>query len=186
MRVRSLLVVSVLLVTACGGAAGAASDRRVAVVLTGGHLTDPADNGRPVVLVAAGLGLPPGVFREAFSRVRPAPAGTDPAGTQVSANKQVLLAALSSYGVTNDLLDTVSNHYRYDASAGQLWPTSPAAAYAVVRRGRVVLVVVTNGGSGYTSVPVVTVPGVAARARAALSFGRDLATNGRVAAVTLG
>src|SRR5689334_10813701 len=49
-----------------------------AVTLTGGHDTDPRDKGRPVVLVAAGLGVTPEVFRDAFSRVTPAPAGREP------------------------------------------------------------------------------------------------------------
>ena len=186
MRVRSLLVVSLLLVTACGGAAGAASDRRVTLVFTGGHQTDPVDHGRPVVLVAAGLGVPPAVFRAAFSRVRPAAAGTEPSGAQVSANKQVLLAALAPYGVTNELLDRVSNHYRYVASAGQLWPVVAAHGYAVVRGSRVLRVVVTAGGSGYSSRPTVTVPGSAQRVAATLAFGTDLGRNGRVASLALG
>ena len=186
MRVRSLLVVSALLLTACGGTAGAAADRRVALVFSGGHATDPVDHGRPVVLVAAGLGVPPAVFRAAFSRVRPAAAGTEPDGAQVTANKAVLLAALSSYGVTNELLDTVSNHYRYVASAGQLWPVVPARGYAVVRGTQVLRVVVTSGGSGYSSRPTVTVPGTTQRVTATLAFGTDLSRNGRVAALALG
>lgn len=186
MRVRSLLVVSLLLLTACGGTAGAASDRRVALVFAGGHQTDPVDRGRPVVLVAAGLGVPSSVFRAAFSRVRPAAAGSEPEGAQVSANKQVLLAALSSYGVTNEGLDRVSNHYRYVASAGQLWPVVAARGYAVVHGTRVLRVVVTAGGSGYSSRPTVTVPGTTQRITATLAFGTDLSRNGTVAGLALG
>ena len=185
MRVRSLLVVSALLLTACGGTAGAASDRRVTLVFTGGHQTHPVDHGRPVVLVAAGLGVPPAVFRAAFSRVRPAAAGTEPEGAQVSANKQVLLAALSSYGVTNEALDRVSNHYRYVGSAGQLWPVVSARGYAVIRGARVLRVVLTAGGSGYTSKPTVTVPGVRSRLTPTLAFGTNLTTNGRVTNVAV-
>lgn len=47
----------------------------VPVTFTGGHETDPKDRGRPVVLVAAGLGVKPEVFREAFSGVTPSRGG---------------------------------------------------------------------------------------------------------------
>ena len=70
------------------------------------------------------------------------------------------MAALAPYGVTNERLDTVSNYYRYVRSRGELWPTQPAAAYALVRRGVVTGYVVTSGGSGYSSPPIVTVPGM--------------------------
>src|SRR4051794_34511931 len=48
---------------------------RVPVVFSGGHETNLRDHGRPVVLVAGALGVPAQVFRDAFSHVRPAPAG---------------------------------------------------------------------------------------------------------------
>ena len=93
---------------------------RVPVVFTGGHETDPRDRGRPVALVAAALGVPADVFREAFTHVRPAPAGTQPDPEAVRRNKDALMAALAPYGVTNDRLDAVSNHYRYVRSRGEL------------------------------------------------------------------
>ena len=185
MRIRSVLVLSVLLLTACGGVSQAAAERRVALVFSGGHATAPVDKGRPVVLVAAGLGVPTTVFRTAFSGVRPAALGTQPEGSQVTTNKAALLRVLSPYGVTNGELDRVSDYYRYDGSAGQLWPVQPARGYAVIRAGRVVRVVVTAGGSGYTTSPVVTVPGVVTRATATVAFGRDLSRNGRVTAVAV-
>ena len=86
--------------------------KRVAIKFSGGHETDPRDGGRPVVLVAAGLGVPEEIFRETFTHVTPASNGREPEPEQVRKNKQALLRGLSSYGVTNDRLDTVSNFYR--------------------------------------------------------------------------
>ncbi|MEI8283231.1 MAG: hypothetical protein WCG75_12560, partial [Armatimonadota bacterium] len=48
------------------------------VRVEGGHGTAEVDHGRPVILVAGGLGVPPQIFREAFSHVKPAPAGQEP------------------------------------------------------------------------------------------------------------
>ena len=120
---------------------------RVPVVFSGGHETDPRDRGRPVVLIAAALGVPSDVFREAFRHVRPAPAGTAPDPRQVRENKAALLDALGPYGITNKRLDTVSDYYRYVRRRGKLWPTKPASAYALVREGKIVSFVVTNGGA---------------------------------------
>lgn len=164
-------------------AQGSAAAVRMPVVFSGGHETDPQDRGRPVVLIAGALGVPPDVFRKAFTRVRPAPAGTQPDPEQVRANKAALLAALGPYSVTNEDLDRVSNYYRYDRSRGELWPTTPAAAYALVKGGIVSGYVVTSGGSGYSSPPRVTVPGVLG-AEGRLSFGKILEKNGSVSAVT--
>jgi hypothetical protein len=156
----------------------------VPVVFSGGHETDPRDRGRPVVLVAGALGVPTEVFREAFSHVRPAPAGTEPDPQQVHDNKEALLAALSRYGVTNDRLDTVSDYYRYVRGRGELWPTKPAVAYALVKDGVITGYVVTSGGSGYSSPPTVTVPGIpGAAARAQLSFSKVFEKNGAVSAI---
>jgi hypothetical protein len=185
MRIRPLLVLPLLLVTACSGT-GDPARQEVQVVFTGGHETDPRDNGRPVVLIAAALGVEPELFRDAFSVVRPAALGTAPEAERVIANKAVLLAALSPYGITNARLDAVSNHYRYDASAGELWPTRAAAATAVVQDGTVLRVDVTKPGSGYTSAPTATVPGVAGVLHVTLRYGTELATNGGVADVTVG
>jgi hypothetical protein len=163
----------------------AASMTRVPLKFSGGHDTDRRDRGRPVVLIAAALGVPPDVFREAFSHVRPAPAGTRPAPDQVRKNKDELLKALGPYGVTNDRLDEVSDYYRYVQRRGQLWPTKPAATYAEVKGGKIVRFVVTKGGAGYSSPPSVSVPGFDVEAKVELSFGKKLETNGSVAAITL-
>jgi hypothetical protein len=163
-----------------------ASTTRAPVVFSGGHETDPKDHGRPVVLIAAALGAPAEVFREAFRHVRPAPAGTEPDPRQVRENKAVLLAALSRYGVTNERLDTVSNYYRYVPGRGELWPTKPAAAYALLKKGAVVGYGVTTGGSGYSSPPTVTVPGLpGATAIVQLSFDKAFEKNGSVSGITV-
>jgi len=127
--------------------------KRVPVTFSGGHETDPRDRGRPVVLIAAALGVPAQVFRDAFSHVRPAPAGTRPSGQQVRKNKESLLTTLGPYGVTNDRLDEVSNYYRYVRSRGEMWPTKPAAAYAEVEQGKIVRFVIIKAGAGYSSPP---------------------------------
>jgi hypothetical protein len=163
-----------------------ASTTRVGVVFSGGHETDPRDRGRPVVLIAAALGVPSDVFREAFTHVRPAPAGTAPDPRQVRDNKAALMDALGPYGITNERLDAVSNYYRYVRRRGKLWPTKPAAAYALVREGKITGFVVTNGGSGYTSPPTVTVRDFdGATAKVELSFSKQFAKNGSVASIKL-
>lgn len=160
---------------------------RVPVVFSEGHDTDPRDRGRPVVLVAGGLGVSPQVFRDAFSQVRPAPAGTEPDPQQVRDNKTALMTALGKYGVTNQKLDTVSDYYRYVRNGKQLWPTKPAVANALVENGVVTGYEVVSGGSGYTYPPRVTVPNVpGASANVALSFGKVLESNGSVFAITTG
>jgi len=157
---------------------------QVPVVISGGHDTDPRDGGRPVALVAGALGVPPEVFREAFSHVRPAPAGMRPDPGQVHANKDALLRALGPYGVTNDRLDAVSDRYRYVRSRGEMWSSTPATAYALVKHGAVVGYVVTDGGSGYTSPPQVTVPSVpGATGIAHLSFSADFDQNGAISSI---
>ena len=162
------------------------SSTRVAVVFSGGHETDPQDRGRPIVLVAGALGTAPEAFREAFRHVRPAPAGTEPAPEQVRQNKAALMSALSRYGFTNERLDTVSNYYRYVRSRNELWPVKPAVAYAVVENGVVTRYVVTSGGSGYSSAPVVTVPGVpGANGKAQLSFSAAFDKNGAVSFIAV-
>jgi hypothetical protein len=136
-------------------------------------------------VIAAALGVPADVFREAFSHVRPAPAGTRPSPDQVRENKDALMQALGPHGVTNDRLDEVSNYYRYVRSRGQMWPTKRAVAYAEVRDGKIVRFVVTRGGAGYNSSPTVDVPGFVVATKVELSFGKKLESNGSVSAITL-
>lgn len=161
-------------------------ESRVPVTFTGGYETDPQDYGRPVVLIAAALGVPTDVFREAFRHVTPAPAGTEPQPDQVRRNKAALLQALGRYGVTNDRLDEVSNYYRYNRGRGEMWRSTPASACAIVRSGVVTGFTVTNPGSGYSSAPQVSVPGVnGVRARVTLSFSKELGRNGAIRSITL-
>jgi hypothetical protein len=163
-----------------------AAAQHVPAVFSGGHETDRRDGGRPVQLIAAALGVPSDVFREAFRKVRPARAGTRPDPRQVRKNKAALFDALSRYDVTNERLDTVSDYYRYVRSRGELWPTKSAAAYALVEKGKIVGFVVTSGGSGYSSPPTVSVPGMQeVAAKVQLSFGKQFDTNGSVATITV-
>jgi hypothetical protein len=180
----SLLTVSPRLATAKDEPAKDVT--RVPVVSFEAHDTDPRDWGRPVILVAAALGVTPEVFREAFSQVRPAPAGTKPSRQQERANKAVLLKALGKYGVTNDRLDTVSDYYRYVRSRGELWTHRPAVAVALVRDGAVVGYEVKDAGADYSSPPKVTVPIVkSAPPEIQLSFGKTLETNGSITSITV-
>lgn len=154
---------------------------RVPLVFTGGHETDPRDHGRPVNLVAGALGVPAEVFREAFSRVRPAPGGTRPDSQRVHDNKRELLTALEKYGITNERLDEVSDYYRYRPEAGEMWPVRAAAGYVVLEKGRVKKVVITDGGFGYTSLPKLGLSnGKAVDAKIQLKFDKEYAWNGRL------
>jgi hypothetical protein len=182
------LAVLVATVAMHGHAAPLAGDvTKVPVVFSGGHETDSRDNGRPVVLVAGALGVTPEVFRDAFSRVHPAPAGSRPAPGQERQNKAVLMAALGKYGITNDRLDQVSNYYRYVRSQGQMWPAKPAVANALVKNGVVVGYEIVSGGAGYSSVPTVTVPSIkGVTPTIKLGFNKDFAKNGAIVALTPG
>lgn len=159
---------------------------RVPVTFSGGYETEPEDRGRPVVLVAAGMGVEPEVFREAFKGVRPAPAGTQPTEEQKRQNKRVLENALGKHGVDRDRIDEVSDYYRYNRGKGEMWRTKPAVAFALVQDGKVVGYEVVEAGSGYSSTPTITVPGVKdAPAKVELAFGKDLAKNGSIASITV-
>ena len=159
---------------------------RVPVVFSGGHETEPVDRGRPVVLVAGALGVAPEVFRDAFSRVHPADPGVGPTGDEARKNKQALMSVLGKFGITNDRLDAVSNHYRYVRSRGETWPAKPATAFAVVKDGIVTSIEVTGGGSGYSSPPIVEVPNAKPfNCEVKLAFAKSFDHNGSVAAIKL-
>ena len=159
---------------------------KITVTITGGYKTDPRDKGRPVVLIAAALGVPPEVFREAFRRVKPAPAGRKPNPAQVTQNKVVLLNALSLYGVTNNLLDKVSDYYRYNPGAGELWTHRPAKLGAILTDEKLTSIEILDGGSGYSSTPTVSISGIKGiKATAVISFGKNLKTNGSITEITL-
>lgn len=165
-----------------GGSARAA-ETTVAVTFSGGHGTDPKDKGRPVVLIAAALGVKPEVFRDAFSGVTPARDGK-PTDEEARRNKNALLKVLKPHGVTNDRLDEVSNYYRYKPGKGKIWKTAPAKAHAVVEDGKVKRIVVTDPGSGYSTPPTATVQGMdKVKLKVAIQFGKDLKKNGAVGSV---
>jgi hypothetical protein len=200
----ALLLIPFLL-TACGGrpdlvantndanltdaaviqTASAVSNGKIQVLITGGHETNPVDHGRPVVLIASMLGVTEEVFREAFNHVTPASGGQEPNPIQVRLNKSALMDVLGPYGVTNDYLDEVSNYYRYNSSAGETWPQIPATAEAIITDGVITGIEITNAGSGYTSVPVITLLNSDQTATATLSFTNDFSTNGSIGAITL-
>jgi hypothetical protein len=155
------------------------------VEFTGGHEIGKNDFGRPVVLMAAALGVTPEQFREAFSGVRPA-RGRGPTGEEQRKNKEALMRVLAPLGVTNERMDEVANYYRFRPEDGELWPTEEAEAYAEVKGGRIARVVVTAAGSGYSSPPTVRVKGFAkAKLAAKLKLSEELDENGGIAAVEI-
>jgi hypothetical protein len=161
-------------------------DGKVAVVISGGHDTDERDGGRPVVLIAAALGVPTEVFRQAFSGVHPAPPGRGPTGEEARANKEALLRVLGPYGVTNERLDEVSNYYRYNRQRGELWRTNDASVYALLKNGKITGFEVTEGGSGYSSPPTISLPeGPAIDAQVSLTFGKEFESNGSITSIAL-
>src|SRR3954469_16807182 len=96
-----------------------AGETKVPVTFSGGHEYGPNDHGRPVTLIAAGLGVKPEVFREAFGGVTPSRNGP-PSGELARRNKAALMKVLGPHGVTNDRLDEVSNYYRFRPQRGEL------------------------------------------------------------------
>ena len=188
MNKRLSLITAAIFLTASLAPAQLPKDvTRVPVVFSGGHETEGVDHGRPVVLIAAALGVKSEVFREAFSKVHPAgPGSGGPTGDEARANKKVLMDALGKYGITNERLDTVSNYYRYPPGRGGLWTHQDATANALIKGGAIVGYEITSGGSGYSSVPTVSVPGHAeATAQVELSFGKNMETNGAISTITI-
>jgi hypothetical protein len=157
------------------------------VVISGGFGTDPVDHGRPVVLIAAALGVPTEVFREAFSGVTPAGGDGGPSSELAQRNKAALLSVLGPYGITNERLDEVSNYYRYNGSKGESWASKPAKATATIVDGVVTGVTITDAGAGYTSNPAITITGLNGKitATATVAYTEDFATNGSITAITL-
>jgi hypothetical protein len=164
----------------------APAELKVDLIFSGGHDTVGVDRGRPVILIAAALNVPPEVFREAFSHVKPAGPGQQPQEAQVRLNKQALMERLGPLGVTDDRLNEVSNYYRYRRESGELWRHADAAGFAVVRDNKIVSITITNPGAGYTTPPQVSLPvGITVYPMAVLAFGTDLAMNGSIAKIEL-
>ncbi len=162
-------------------------ETQVAVTFNGGHDTVGVDRGRPVILIASALNVPPEVFRKVFSGVHPAgPGSGGPTNEEAQKNKQVLMEGLGPYGVTDDRLNEVSNYYRYRRDTGELWQHADATATATVRNGVVTAITVTNPGAGYSSQPTISVPGVGAvNATVTIAYGTDLDKNGSIKDISL-
>jgi hypothetical protein len=162
-----------------------ATETKLPVRFSGGHETDPKDHGRPVVLIAAALNVKPEVFRKAFSGVTPA-RGRGPTDAEARRNKEALMKVLGPLKVTNERLDEVSDYYRYRPQKGELWPTKPAKAYAIVEDGKIKKTVVTAPGAGYTSPPKATIKGFEKiRLAVNVKYERDLNKNGGVTSVDI-
>ncbi|MFT3882790.1 MAG: hypothetical protein QM703_24445 [Gemmatales bacterium] len=159
------------------------AETKVPLAFTQGHDTDRKDGGRPVVLIAAALGVKPEVFREAFSGVTPAKDGR-PSQEDARRNKEALMKVLKPYGITNERLDEVSNYYRYQPQRGELWKNTAAKGFAVVEEGKITRIVITEPGAGYSSPPKVTVEGFEkVQLKATVHFEKDLKKNGSISAV---
>ena len=184
--IAGLGIVTAIVLAGCSAASidPVSSTHSVTVTISGGHDTDPVDKGRPVVLVAAALGVPTEVFREAFSGVTPAGAGEQPHDDQVKLNKSALLKVLAPYGITNEQLDAASNFYRYNGSSGETWAHTDATATAVLTDGKVTSITVTTAGAGYSSTPTVTLSN-GQTATASIAYGTDTATNGSIESISL-
>lgn len=162
-----------------------AAEIRLPVTFSGGHDTDPKDGGRPVMLVAAGLGVSAEVFRKAFNGVTPARGG-EPSPEQTRRNKDALMKALSPYKITNERLDEVSNYYRYRPGREELWKNVPAKAEAVVENGVVSRIEVKEAGAGYSSLPTATIKDMeSAKLIVTLLFDKELKKNGSIAKIEL-
>jgi hypothetical protein len=182
----ALLSLAVLLcVGAVAGscAADKETEPQYPVTFSDGHEIGEKDFGRPVALIAAGLGVKPDVFREAFSGVTPA-RGRGPSGDEARKNKSALLKVLAPHGVTNERLDEVSNYYRFRPQNDELWPTKPAKAHAVVVDGQIKKIVVTEAGSGYNSPPTIEIKGFdGVKFKVKLGLSKDLKKNGSITAI---
>jgi hypothetical protein len=160
-----------------------AVEAKVPVTLTGGHEIGKNDYGRPVVLMAAALGVKPDEFRKAFSGVRPA-RGRGPTREEAQRNKEALMKVLGPLKVTNERMDEVANYYRFRPQNGELWPTKPAKAYALVEDGKIKKIVVNDPGSGYSSPPKVSVKGFEkVPLEVKLKLDTDLKKNGGIASI---
>jgi hypothetical protein len=162
-----------------------AAETKVPITFSGGHDIAKNDYGRPITLMAAALRVKPEEFRKAFSGVTPA-RGRGPTGSEARRNKEALMKVLGPLGVTNERMDEVANYYRFRPQNGELWPTRPAKAYAVVEEGKFKKIVVTEPGAGYCSPPKVTVKGFEkVRLDAKVKFETDLKKNGAIESIVV-
>lgn len=178
----ALLGTAIFLMTA---SLGWGEEMKLTVEFSGGHELGKNDYGRPVVLIAAALEVKPEVFREAFSGVTPA-RSRGPTGDEARKNKAALMKVLAPKGVTNDRLDEVSDYYRFQPQSGKIWKNKPAKAHAVVEDGKLVRILITEPGSGYSSVPKVTIAGFEnQKFNVTIGYSTDLKKNGAITAIEL-
>ena len=178
------MVISKICFVVAGAISVASASSQVRLI--GGYETDERDHGRPVTLIAAALGVPASLFREAFSHVTPARGSEEPEPGQVRQNKDALLSRLAKFGVTNDALDRVSNYYRYNRGRGERWPTRTAKIEVVERDGIITGFRILDRGAGYCSTPTVSVAGHPELAvRVTLAFSKDLRSNGSISSISL-
>ena len=86
----------------------------------------------------------------------------------------------------NERLDEVSNYYRYNREAGEVWQRTPATATAIIQDGKVTGFNITNAGAGYSTAPTVKVVGYDdLEVKVTIEFSTDLSTNGRVASLSI-
>jgi hypothetical protein len=162
-----------------------AADTSLSVTFSGGHELAKNDYGRPINLMAAGLGVKPEEFRKAFSGVTPA-RGRGPTGAEARRNKEALMKVLGPLKVTNERMDEVANYYRFRPQDGELWPTKPAEAYAIVDNGAVKKIVVASPGTGYNTPPRAVVKGYEkVRLEAKIKYNTNLKMNGGIQAVEI-
>src|SRR3954462_1128971 len=135
-KVAAVIRFVVMLEILMAAATSRATETKIPVTISGGHDIAKNDYGRPITLMAAALGVKPEEFRKAFSGVTPAH-GRGPTGAEARRNKEALMKALGPLGVTNERMDEVANYYRFRPQNGELWPTKPAVAYAVVENGKI-------------------------------------------------
>src|SRR4051812_12519391 len=162
-----------------------AEETKVPVTFSGGHELGKNDFGRPIHLMAAALGVKPEQFRKAFSGVTPA-RGRGPTGEEARRNKQELMKVLAPLKVTNERMDEVADYYRFRPQKGELWPTKPAEAHAILNGGNIKEIVVTEPGSGYNTPPKAAIEGFKnVRLETKLKYDTSLKKNGGVESVEI-
>ena len=96
------------------------------------------------------------------------------------------MKVLAPLKVTNDRMDEVANYYRFRPQKGELWPTKPAEAYAVIDSGKIKEIVVTEPGSGYNTPPKATIDGFKnIRLESKIKYDKDLKKNGGIESVEI-
>lgn len=174
------LVGLLAMIPACGN-----GGTKAPVVFSGGHDTEAKDRGRPVVLIAAALGVKTEVFRDAFSGVKPAK-DRKPTKEEAERNKEALMKVLRPYGVTDERLDEVSDYYRYKPGKGNLWKTTPAQAFAGLEDGKVARIVVTDPGSGYSTAPTAMIQGMEKlKLKVTIQFDKEFKKNGSISSIEI-